>query len=87
MREVETTRRRKWEAPEHHGRIVDQFTRFPVLHDLVISMGYEPDRSWFDPIREAYEARVASGEIEPVVPTPYGGTPAEAAPAAGYGTP
>ncbi|OWU84282.1 hypothetical protein ATO6_14755 [Oceanicola sp. 22II-s10i] len=47
-RELETTRQAKWKQPEHRARIVDQFTRFPVMHDILISLGYEADRRWFD---------------------------------------
>lgn len=60
VRDVETSRRRKWKAPEHHARIVEQFTRFPVLHDVLISLGYEKDQSWFAPILAAHEARQAA---------------------------
>ncbi len=48
VRALETTRRAKWRAPEHRARIIDQFTRFPVLHDILISLGYEADQTWFD---------------------------------------
>ena len=48
VRELDTTRQAKWKAPEHRARILDQFTRFPVLHDILISLGYEADRQWFD---------------------------------------
>ena len=47
-RPVTRDRVQKWRAPEHRDRIRDQFTRFPLLHDVVIDLGYETDTSWFD---------------------------------------
>ena len=57
LRPLEAGRIAKWRAPEHRARIVEQFTRFPVLHDILISLGYERDRSWFDAISDAYAAQ------------------------------
>lgn len=51
----------KWRRPEHRARIVDQFTRFPVLHDILISLGYEPDRRWFDALRDGAALAPAAG--------------------------
>ena len=47
-RAVESSRLGKWRAPKHRARLIDQFTRFPELHDAVIALGYAPDRTWFD---------------------------------------
>ena len=41
-------RPQKWRAPHHRARIVDQFTRFPALHDIVVDLGYEQDIAWYD---------------------------------------
>jgi len=60
LRPLESGRMAKWRAPEHRNRIIDQFTRFPVLHDILISLGYEADRSWFDALR-GDEALPAAG--------------------------
>ncbi|MGC9369765.1 MAG: hypothetical protein ACP5DX_09540 [Paracoccaceae bacterium] len=48
VRALDASRKEKWRAPEHRARIVEQFTRFPVLHDILVSLGYEKDRRWFD---------------------------------------
>ncbi|MBE9639687.1 sulfotransferase domain-containing protein [Salipiger mangrovisoli] len=48
VRPVEQRRERKWARPEHRARIIDQFTRFPVLHDILFQLGYEDDRGWFE---------------------------------------
>ncbi|MBY6090222.1 sulfotransferase [Maritimibacter alkaliphilus] len=48
VRALEAGPARKWAEPEHRARIIDQFTRFPVLHDVLIGLGYETDRSWYD---------------------------------------
>lgn len=48
VRTLDKGRQRKWADPEHRARIIDQFTRFPVLHDIVQGLGYEPDRTWYD---------------------------------------
>ncbi len=52
LRPVDGKQIEKWRAPKHRTRIIDQFTRFPTLHDIVIDLGYEPDTSWFDALRE-----------------------------------
>jgi hypothetical protein len=49
---VDRARAGKWRAPEHRQRIIDQFTRFPALFDLLIDTGYETDTTWFDSYRE-----------------------------------
>ena len=51
-RALDTTRQAKWRAPEHRARIVDQFTRFPVLHDILCALGYESDTRWFEALRD-----------------------------------
>jgi hypothetical protein len=56
VRAVEIGRRRRWAAPEHRARIIDQFTRFPVLHDVVEGMGYEQDRGWFEELVQEHMA-------------------------------
>ena len=48
VRVLDVSRKEKWKAPEHRERIIEQFTRFPVLHDILISLGYEKDRRWFE---------------------------------------
>lgn len=48
IRPADAPREQKWRAPHLRDRIIDQFTRFPELHDMVEGLGYEPDRSWFD---------------------------------------
>lgn len=53
VRAAKADRTARWRAPEHAARIRDQFTRFPELHDVVVGLGYEPDRSWFDDIAAA----------------------------------
>ncbi|ANT60958.1 hypothetical protein AYJ57_11640 [Salipiger sp. CCB-MM3] len=60
VREVDTERQRKWAKPEHRARIIDQFTRFPVLHDVLKQLGYEEDQGWFEDLqREAQQEGVA----------------------------
>lgn len=51
VRPLSDDRVQKWRAPEHRDRIIDQFTRFPMLHDVVIDLGYEADTAWFDAFR------------------------------------
>jgi len=48
VRPVETTRQAKWKLPEHRARILDQFTKHPELHDILIALGYETDTTWFE---------------------------------------
>ncbi|SDI77610.1 hypothetical protein [Alloyangia pacifica] len=48
IRAIDVSRQRKWQAPEHRARIIEQFSRFPVLHDILYQLGYEEDRTWFD---------------------------------------
>ncbi|WP_276716469.1 hypothetical protein [Pseudooceanicola nitratireducens] len=47
-RALDTSRIEKWRAPHHRDRIIDQFTRFPALNDILVSLGYEEDASWFE---------------------------------------
>lgn len=47
IRAVDPSRVAAWRAPEHRARIIDQFTRFPALHDVVVALGYEENRDWF----------------------------------------
>lgn len=61
VRAVEAGQGRKWAAPRHRDRIIDQFTRFPVLHELVIQLGYEKDRGWFDALLEEGAPAPAEG--------------------------
>ncbi|MHA6345254.1 sulfotransferase domain-containing protein [Roseivivax sp. CAU 1761] len=53
VRPVESSRLQRWRAPEHRDRIIDQFTRFPELFDMLVALDYEPDRAWFDAFRAA----------------------------------
>jgi hypothetical protein len=46
IRPVEVRKEPKWKKPEHRDRIIDQFTRFPALHDLLITFGYEDNADW-----------------------------------------
>lgn len=48
VRPAGAPRDQRWRIPHHRDRIIDQFTRFPELHEIVEGLGYEPDRSWFD---------------------------------------
>jgi hypothetical protein len=48
VRPVKRDERPRWQRPEHRARIIDQFTRFPELHDILIALDYEKDRSWFE---------------------------------------
>jgi hypothetical protein len=41
----------RWTRPEHRDRLVDQFTRFPELLEIVRSYGYAPDDTWFSDLR------------------------------------
>lgn len=56
VRPVEKGRVQKWRRPEHRDRIIDQFTRFPDLHKIVVGFGYEKDDSWFDEFRDTTPA-------------------------------
>ncbi len=56
---VDLSRAGKWRKPEHRARIVEQFTRFPQLFDLLVEHGYEPDRSWYESL-VAGEGRAAA---------------------------
>ncbi|OOY15259.1 hypothetical protein [Thioclava sp. DLFJ4-1] len=51
IRPVEKARA-KWRDEEHRARICDQFSRFPVLFDLLEQLGYEKNRDWFAPFME-----------------------------------
>ncbi|WP_038144918.1 hypothetical protein [Thioclava atlantica] len=51
VRPVEKARA-KWRGEEHRARIFDQFSRFPVLFDLLVQLGYEKDREWYAPFME-----------------------------------
>ena len=48
LRPLDPSRLQKWRRPEHRDRIIDQFTRFPELFDVVTGLGYEPNNSWYD---------------------------------------
>ncbi len=58
-RTLDQSRIEKWRAPHHRDRIIDQFTQFPELHDMVISMGYETSTDWFDAFRDG-QGRIAA---------------------------
>lgn len=51
FRTLNSSRIEKWRAAHHRERIISQFDEFPELHDIVIDLGYERDRSWFDSYR------------------------------------
>lgn len=59
VRPADAPRLARWRVPYHRDRIIDQFTRFPALHDMVEALGYEPDRSWFDSYLAEAEERAA----------------------------
>lgn len=59
QRALDQSRIAKWRAPHHRGRIIEQFIRYPALHDIVIDMGYEKDRSWFDAYIDKADADIA----------------------------
>ena len=46
LRPLDFTRLSSWK--KHKDRIVEQFTEFPALFDILIEQGYEQDRRWFD---------------------------------------
>jgi hypothetical protein len=48
VRPVDTNGTAKWRLPEHRDRIIDQFTRFPQLHQMLFQMGYETDTKWLE---------------------------------------
>ncbi|WP_136634735.1 hypothetical protein [Pseudooceanicola onchidii] len=48
VRPADAPREARWRLAYHRDRIIDQFTRFPALHQIVEDLGYEEDRSWFD---------------------------------------
>lgn len=48
VRPADVPRVQKWRAPHHRDRIIDQFTRFPELHDVVVNLGYEADTAWYE---------------------------------------
>ncbi|MDF1853928.1 hypothetical protein [Pseudooceanicola sp.] len=50
-RPLEHSRKGRWRGPEHRDRILDQFTRFPQLLDILVALEYEPDAGWFDAFR------------------------------------
>ncbi|MHA6347505.1 hypothetical protein [Roseivivax sp. CAU 1761] len=53
VRPVEKAATPKWQKPEHRDRIIDQFTRFPELHDILVALAYEDDASWFEEFKAA----------------------------------
>lgn len=53
IRPVEAPSEPKWRKPEHLPRIIDQFTRFPRLHQIMAALDYEQDTTWFDTLRAA----------------------------------
>lgn len=66
VRPVARDRVAKWQRPEHRDRIIDQFTRFPVLHDILIDLGYETSTDWFDRFVKAGQGRVAEASRAPL---------------------
>lgn len=48
VRPVEKAETPKWKKPEHRQRIIEQFTRYPDLHRVLMELGYEEDESWFE---------------------------------------
>ena len=46
LRPLDPTRLYGWK--KHKDRIVEQFTKFPELFDILIEQGYEQDRKWLD---------------------------------------
>jgi hypothetical protein len=46
LRPLDPTRLYGWK--KHKGRIVEQFTKFPELFDILIEQGYEQDEKWVD---------------------------------------
>ncbi|ETX28902.1 hypothetical protein [Roseivivax isoporae] len=53
VRPVQRTEIPRWQRPEHRARIIDQFTRFPELFDILVALDYEDDNRWFDSFRAA----------------------------------
>lgn len=51
VRPLEKSRIDNWKKPEHAQRIRSQFTRCPLLFDILTEYGYEKDRCWFDQYR------------------------------------
>lgn len=50
-RAVDVSRTGKWMKSEHRDRILDQFTRFPALLEIVRTYGYSTDDQWFADLR------------------------------------
>lgn len=48
---VTTNYVQRWRKPEHHARIIEEFTKYPALFDLLCQHGYESDDNWFNEIR------------------------------------
>ncbi len=46
LRPIDLTRLSAWK--KHKNRIVEQFTKFPELFDILIEQGYEEDKRWFN---------------------------------------
>ncbi len=53
VRPVEKPKGEKWKKEEYRGRIIDQFTRFPELHAVLTSFGYETNKDWFYELLES----------------------------------
>jgi hypothetical protein len=51
LRAPDRSRIESWKSREHERRIRSQFTRCPLLFDILINYGYEKDRRWFDQYR------------------------------------
>ena len=60
VRPVDHSRMEKWRKPEHRDRIIEQFTSFPQLHDVLEGLGYEKDRTWFEQLLDESAGPAAS---------------------------
>lgn len=47
-KEVDLSRLAKWRRAEYRDILVDQFTKYPKLLEILIDEGYETDKSWFN---------------------------------------
>jgi hypothetical protein len=56
VRPVEVRKEPKWKKPEHRGRIIDQFTKYPNLHQVLFDFGYENDTKWLEELIKEHEA-------------------------------
>ena len=47
-----STRIGKWRDKVHAKRIIEQFTLYPELFDILVNDGYEKNNEWFELYRE-----------------------------------